>query len=266
MSTLAQPPTAWTTRRWLTTISLLLLLHVGLIFALAKRIPGHFHPAENKTTDFRLAAPDFSTSLLEKLPAADPTVFVLPSRTGFSGRSWLGVKPVEYEAPDWSEPPRWLALNAGKLGLAAADFEPASTLPPLQINEKLSPLETSDPYALVPPLQQSSLMQLEGGLALRKLREQPVLPSWTYSDPLTNSVVQIAADNAGLVVSARLLSRSRLPEADKTALQLASRLRFEPVNGPPQLIWGKVIFIWQTLPMPATNTVNGSASTTSPTP
>ena len=188
MSTLAQPPTAWTTRRWLTTISLLLLLHVGLIFALAKRIPGHFQPAENKTTDFRLAAPDFSTSLLEKLPTADPTVFVLPSRHGFYGRSWLGVKPVEYEAPDWSEPPRWLALNAGKLGLAAADFEPASTLPPLQINEKLSPLETSDPYALVPPLQQSSLMQLEGGLALRKLREQPVLPSWTYSDPGVSTI------------------------------------------------------------------------------
>jgi len=63
--------------------------------------------------------------------------------------------------------------------------------------------------------------------------------------------------------SVTLLSGSGSPEADQHALQQAKTARFEPLSRNPagptpdpatQLSWGRLIFLWHTLPLPPTNT------------
>jgi TonB family protein len=77
------------------------------------------------------------------------------------------------------------------------------------------------------------------------------LPAWPSDQLLSNSVVQIAVNSAGQVVSARLLGRSGLPGADNMALDKSRNLRFKPVPASPPA-WGRAVFAWETAE--ATNT------------
>jgi hypothetical protein len=91
----------------------------------------------------------------------------------------------------------------------------------------------------------------------------PALKSWPASDLLTNSEVRVAVDPDGYVMSAVLLSRSGLPEADIKAFELAKSTRFQPLRKrkPGELPAadegdfdvGTLIFQWHTVPEPGTN-------------
>src|SRR5207245_953211 len=104
------------------------------------------------------------------------------------------------------------------------------------------------------------MLQVEGELADRLLVSSVTLPSWPHTDILTSSVVQVLVDRDGNAVSASLSSSSGLKEADKKALDAARAIRYQPIgangtNQPPvaTLNWGKLIFNWHTIPLPATN-------------
>jgi hypothetical protein len=108
-----------------------------------------------------------------------------------------------------------------------------------------------------------SLLRLEGGLAGRRLVQPIKLKPWPFKEILTNSVVQVVVDAQGQPVSVPvLLSSSGCPAADDYALGQARAARFESVSrkGPgtmpdpvAHLSWGRLVFVWQTLPLPPTD-------------
>ena len=73
-----------------------------------------------------------------------------------------------------------------------------------------------------------SFLRIEGPLADRKLDLPAVLPSWTNSFLVNNSVVQFAVNRSGQVISAVLLAGSGLKEADDSALAAVQSPAFSP--------------------------------------
>ena len=76
----------------------------------------------------------------------------------------------------------------------------------------------------LPPLallQDQSVLQLEDGLAQRRLLTPLQLKPWSNPDILTNSVVQVVVDAEGRPVSLTLLSGSGSAAADQYALEQA---------------------------------------------
>ena len=103
---------------------------------------------------------------------------------------------------------------------------------------------------------------IEGNLASRALLSIPRLPSWTNTDLLTNTVVQMLVDARGYPLSMLLLGQSGFTNADGYALKLSRAMRFEPLKTgtvsdhhtpAPPLSLGNVIFEWQTVPPPPAN-------------
>ena len=110
------------------------------------------------------------------------------------------------------------------------------------------------------PLPPDPPLRIEGDLATRPLLAPLALKSWAHAELLSNSVVQAMVDADGFTFSPVLLTGCGLEEADLYALKLASGARFRPAprlpgtgHDPGGLTWGKLIFQWQTLPLPATN-------------
>jgi hypothetical protein len=213
-------------------------------------------------TKIQLAADGSSAQSLAELSAvSDPTAFALPNAHGFSGAAWLTFAPLAYQLTDWTEPPRWLALDERHLGQAFAAFVATNTSPPLLIADKPLPrLTVSAVYPPADPPSTQSVLRLEDDLARRPLVAPRPLPSWPHTDVLTNSIVQLLVDAEGRTLSAVLLAASGLSDADNYALKLAGGARFQPLRRPDgrpdvtgPLSWGKMIFQWHTIALPATN-------------
>ncbi len=253
-------PRPWPRRRRWIFVALTFSIQLGLIFWLSDRSPipprrAAMFPA------LQLAG----SASAELLALNDPTLFVLPHRQGFSGLAWLGIPRPPFRSFDWSEEPRWLQFPVQSPGavfdrvIESDNFSLRSTL---ARPEPEPTLPESLPLAAGPT---QSMLRLEGGLAGRRLIKPIELPSRPYKDLLTNSVVQVVVDAEGRPVSVPvLLSSSGYPQADEDALQQTRTARFESAsrNGPgttpnplADLSWGKLIFVWHTLPMPPTNAV-----------
>ncbi len=261
MSVALLEPARWTTRRWIRSVALAFLVQAALIFLLAER-HRPVRPPPKFATQIRLAADGSPAQALAELSASsDPTAFALPNSHGFSGAAWLTFAPLAYQLTDWTEPPRWLALDERHLGQAFAAFVATNASPPLLIADKPLPrLTAAVIYAAAEPLSTQSVLRLEDDLARRPLVAPLPLPSWPNTDVLTNSIVQLLVDAQGQTLSAVLLAASGLSEADDYALKLAVGARFQPLRRPDgrpdvtgPLNWGKMIFQWHTIALPATN-------------
>ena len=249
---------AWSRRRWWGAILLLLAAQMGLVFWLGDRSLTAPRKAATKPTV--LLAPGLSGELLS---LNDPTLFAWANRQGFSGAAWSKIPSVNYQLADRTEPPRLLPLPVVELGAVFHRLVQTNPASPFQIADKLEP--RSSPTDLFPPttsLAARSTVRVEGELAARRLLPVSELPSWPHTDLLASSVVQVMVDGDGQTISATLLSGSAHREADRYALDLAKRARFNSlrVNGPDRLMenaapvsWGKLIFDWHTTPMPPTN-------------
>lgn len=199
--------------------------------------PGHFRLVGTALT---------AEQLSETFFAIDPTVFTLPSEHGFSGQAWLRL-PEQHEPPGETEAPALLPLDAALLGTNIPLLTPAKTSLPFSLADTRGPELEPWPVFLAPELfRTQSVFEIQGGLAGRLLNAPAILPAWPSAQLLTNSVVQIAVNPTGQVIAARLLARSRSAEADSNALDLARRLRFQPVPSPAP-VWGKAVFEWQTV-------------------
>ncbi len=246
-------------RRWWGLVVLVFVVQVGLVFWLSDRTPPR--PPRPAAAPALQLLPVKAT--FELLALGDPTLFALPHRQGFSGPAWLEVPPLPLQSFVWSEPPRWLPPPLADLGLAFGHFIETN-----DFNALPAPAQPRPDLALpaVAPLSLSrehSEVRIEGALAQRHLIGSLELPAWPNPDLLTDTVVQLAVDDAGRPLSFTMLppgSGSR--KADQFALDLARTARFEPISGDsregprPQatrLTWGLMVFQWHTLPMPATN-------------
>jgi hypothetical protein len=248
---------SWPLRRWLAFIVVILLGQLACIFWLngnrfiaAQAVP--FEPRIYVPADPRAELPDVSS----------PTLFVFANRRGFSGPAWLQIPSQQFGLPPWSEAPRPLALAAGKLGGELEEFVRTNAAGSFELTPPAPPPDfvfaDDDPGAM------ESALTLEGGLAKRQLRSQFNLASQPAGDLLTNSEVLAGVDAQGVVFSAVLLKSCGSKDADALAVKLAASAQFQPLRwaGPgmtnpvaEEPAWGKMVFHWHTVPLPATNSV-----------
>ncbi|HTX21348.1 MAG TPA: hypothetical protein VMD27_05780 [Candidatus Aquilonibacter sp.] len=241
----------WPLRRWLLVIALIFTAHVALIFLFGSKKPIAPRAVANVPA---LKFADDSGNL----PALNnPALFALPNPEGFAAAVWQKTPAVEQPSFRWSEPPRSLPLPADSLGTTLSQFVqlnfvagiPPDFKPPARLSVPALPVE--------PAFAQNSTLQIEGGLARRKLLSEINLPSLPNNDVIAPTVVRVLVDAAGSVVSAVVLppessleAAGRYDPADQHALELARQLRFAPAS---QLTFGIIIFNWHTVPLAATN-------------
>ncbi len=275
-------PRPWPRRRWWGLVALLFAAQVAFIFGLSDG--GPILPRKPAAAPrLRLAGP----AAADLLALTDPTLFVLPHSNGVSGPAWLRSPRLEFHPFDWSEPTNWLALPLEQLGAAFDQFIQTNQFSSLQIPLLPQP-ESRLPEP--PPLASSaepSTVRIESGLAAtgsagtgsasvpagtnpparRLLTPLPLRP-WPFTDLLTNTVVQILVNAEGQPVSVALLSSCGLKDADQYALAQAKAARFESLSDSgteslthptARLSWVRLIFQWQTLPMPPTNSAAAQA-------
>jgi hypothetical protein len=247
----------WTRHRRLTVILILVVIQVGLIYWLGarKEVPRRTPAAE---PTIRL----FPGRIVELPGLSDPTLFVLASPHGFSAAAWLKVPLVEYHLAEIPEPPRPLK-RPEQLGGALSEFVQNNLSKPLEVAGKPEPQVDAVDFSPFSDLaaRQSTLV-VEGELAGRKLLTELKLNSWPSAEILSNSVMQVAVDTQGRVFSPVLLYGCGSKEADASAYALAASARFMPVRrggpgevaaSPDPLIWGRLVFHWQTSPIASTN-------------
>jgi hypothetical protein len=210
-------------------------------------------------------------NLKDVLPLADPTLFALPHREGFSGAAWLSAPTQEIQPFAWTEPVQFLELP-DKLtdryrlqtralplveGPAGAFPEPVAP----RASERLAATADFPPELFLAKVNESGLfadhsaVRQTGGLEGRGARTRFDLPSWPHSDVLTNSVVQVLVDSEGRPFSAILIGPgSGSKEADDFAVRQARGARFAPLprgaggSALSGLAWGELVFEWHTLP------------------
>ena len=234
----------WPLSRWIGAISLVFVLHLGLILAFGEKKPATPRAVANVP---RLG---FADPTSEALALDDPTLFVLPQRRDFASATWL--KPPEVRPPSfrWTEAPRWLAFSADGLGAAVSGWMQNDFFPARPFNFKPAPEPTAPSLPAGPMPARDSTMVITGGLAPRQLPANLSLTNWPYADVLKPSAVQVLVDTTGTVSSTALLESSGYDAADQRALAIARGLRFKPAD---HLAFGRVIFNWQTVP-PVTET------------
>lgn len=249
---------------------MLLLLHLGLIFWLARRSP--IAPAL-PAAQLRVTLPSDPAAAMVGL--MDPTLFALPNRRGFSGPVWMNPARPDRPVTEWTEPPRYLALRPGSLGATLEASAAAIVARPFEVAGKPAPrLDLPEIPLAVNLAPTASTLRVEGELAKRtllSLSNQPAagftLPAWppAAGEVLTNSVVRLLVNNEGRVFSPVLLTGCGSPAADAAAMALAKSARFQPAfrRGPVQpnsaaapLTTGRMVFHWLTIPGPATNAVS----------
>ncbi len=247
---------------------------IGLVFGAQLWAVRHFNlitvprpPSGEGRTEFRAYPGSLnSDELAETLLARDPTLFALPAARGFTGPIWLAAAPVDHRAPVWTEPPRFLEMDPNSLGRTLSTFLHDNGFPPFDPIDKTAGSKAA--LGLFTPAEASenrSLLSVEGRLAARKMDDSPALPAWASAELVTNSIVRVSVNPAGTTVSAVLVERSGLAEADAAALRIAWRLRFQPEAGSRRagrldvtsLDWGDLVFRWAA--SPATNAPPGVA-------
>ena len=250
----------WSRGRWWGAFLLVMVAQVGLIFSLSDRKPLSSRQPD-VTTTFHLAveAPPGS-AIAEWLKIEDPALFALPDPRAFSGLAWMTAPALRHQSVDWTEPPQWLALSVNELGWAFREFVRTNVVGPRVLADKPAPQPDK---VTVPPLSlpARSNFRLEGDLAKRELLAPLELRSIPHKEILTDTVVQVCVSPLGAPFAAVPLSSSGSPEADRLALELVKSIRFKPLGAgnstsPRSQVaftWGKIIFQWHTLEMPATN-------------
>jgi len=210
----------WSRRQWGAVIAGLFVLHAALILAFGahKRVPATASPSGPKI--HMVTAPLSARRIAASFFAADPTLYSSLSLHGFSGPAWLQLPPPAYALPDSPIPPRWLNIDSNELGRVAGSS--IARLGAARNPEPMGgPLVESTPF--LRPKEQTrpkSTVRLTGDLAARRAQLPENLPSWPLpSEPgallVSNTVVELAADNQGEVVSARLRSKSGIRKTNK---------------------------------------------------
>jgi hypothetical protein len=261
MNPLALQSRGWSRRRLICTGVVLFAAQVILVLWFGQR-PGSLPQRPSFSTVISLVPEGQPMEQFEKFIAPDdPTLFALPGLNGFSGSAWLQYPALDYQPPDYSEPLRWLEINEQSLGETFSSFLATNTLAtPMIADKPLPPLQRYEPNYPNEPVPARSLLRIEGELAGRMLPGVPLLKSWPHSQLLSNTVAQVVASPDGMTLSATLLTGSGLTQADTYALKLAGNTRWRPVHRhdgradlAESLAWGRMIFQWHTLPLPATS-------------
>jgi len=246
-----QEPRAWTARRWWTMAVLVLMIHVGLIFALGAR---KLRPVR---TVSRVPVLHWAAANDEFIALNDPALFALPQANDFGAAIRTQTPAFNPRPFYWTEPARWPPLAPAPPDRTFGRFLQSNAPPVAALDFAPEPQFDAPAVPALTALRQPSTLRLRGELAGRPLLAPPHLPAWPAADVIAPSKVQVLVDPAGGVVSAVLLppdlgleSDLHDDHADQTALNLARTARFAPAA---RLTVGQMIFNWETVPPPATN-------------
>jgi hypothetical protein len=253
MNTRAIEPWAWSKRRWLLMVALVMGVQVLLIFCLSA--PETVARLHVRTQGIFLRAD--VTGIAEGL--SDPTMFVLPNRHGFSGPAWVNGRALEQPSLEWTEPPRWLTQDAARLGNDFCNYVARNVTTSFKLSEpselELIPAINDFRNDLMPT---QSTVRVEGELAHRPLLSSLALTPQSAQDTvLASSQVAIGVRDDGTVFSAKLIKGCGDKGVDDQAVNLARMARFARLSGtakksPDTLSWGTLVFQWLSV-APATN-------------
>lgn len=229
MNAVAEQSPRWSKRRWLVTITLLALGQAVFVFALSQRALPPPRKAASQP-DMRVLEPT-GRRAATALPATDPTLFALVNRRGFSGPGWMRFDFAAHELRDWQDEPRWLALEPERFGAEFRKLAAASGADRLTLQDKPPPRDSA-PVVAAPTVRARTVWQLSGELHARPVLSPPDLPAWPHTDVLGPTVLQLAVNAFGDVLSARVLRGSGLATADTFARETFERARFQPLPRP----------------------------------
>ena len=240
----------WTRQKWVFLVALAVALHLVLLFIFGTK--KQFVPrATTNVPHLQLA-----DSADELIALGDPTLFALPHANDFSAAVWLKTPAIPPTTNRWTEPPGELPAPE-KLGAAFGEFMRTNRFAELPLDFKPEPKLSEATVPFETALPPATTLQIAGSLAQRRLLHQIELPALPCNDVIAPSRVQALVDEAGNVVSVVLLPSDNSLEgaghydvADQLALQLARQLRFAPA---PQLMFGRIIFNWHTVPVTTNN-------------
>lgn len=252
----AEPPD-WSRRKWWTVILVVFAAHLGLAYVLSDRNPLASRPV--------IAAPKLRvvSAPHELLALNDPTLFALPHPRSFAAPAWLSTPKIDFPVFRWREPERTLTMpRTEPLGDTFRQFMQTNTFVRFKLETLPAPrFPRSETPPAVSPAGRSELL-VQGELSPRRLLNPPDLPSWPATDLLTNTVVQLRVTATGSVFTFALLPPgSGSAAADQFALNATRSARFTPLppTGNPlaspaaHLTEGTLVFVWHTIPPPATN-------------
>ena len=245
----------WSRKRILFLIALAIAVHIGLIFAFGAKKPFVPKPVTGAPQLQLAQSPD------ELMELDNPALFALPNPRDFAAAIWQQAPVVPSPSFRWKAAPGELTLpDPGNLGAAFNGFMQTNQFGNFQLDFKPPPLLVELLAPASPALPQSSVLQISGALAQRRLLAKPALPSLEFNDVIAPSKVQVTVDQTGNVISAVLLPADNAIEAtgrsskgDTNAVALALSLKFAPAA---QLMFGEVTFYWHTTPLSSTNAPN----------
>lgn len=240
---------AWSRSRWWIVVLLVFAAHLGFVSAFGDRKPVQPRRA------LPVTVLNLTQSESEWLALNDPTLFALPTPRGAAGQVWSRTPVVTNVPYRWAEPPRLLELRTEDLGNAFGRFMQTNAFANLMFAAKPEPeafLGSSRDTAN--SLATNSVVRLTGELVHRRWLNPPVLPVWTSTDLLTNTVVQALVQPDGSVFSVTLLvppgPGTNEQSAAEYALALARGARFSPARDTNGMALGNLIFNWHTAPPP----------------
>ncbi len=243
-------PSGWSHARFCMVVALLFAGQAGWVWLVGERPHSSTVPAPPRLGLRLLDAPLDNETWTQRVFAGDPAVFPSSSPHGFAEQAWRRLpahddvvaleepSPAFLDfAPEWAGArftPSVLESPQSLFQLAGLPDAPSSGAPALPAAEASRP---------------ASFFRIEGALAERRRDPPAVLPAWTTTFVVTNSVVRFAVNRAGQVVSAVLLFGSGLKAADDTALATVNLLRFGPVGmNAAEFAWDTATFYWRTIP------------------
>ncbi len=249
--------TPWSQRRWVASILVLFVIHLGAFHFLSPKTSSPARVGSSQLTVRWLTEPAHAKRVLDTLLLDDPTLMAMASPRGFSGAAWLRPQPALFQATQWADAERSLSQPIGALG---DGFRKSAELKPTVIEPLRQPTSVVGNLTERTALRTNSQLLVEGPLRERAAGRLPKLGSRPVADVLADTRVQVLVSAEGMVVSPRLASATaaRNPAqwaADQDALKVARTLRFAPLpkagsQGPGTLVEGTLVFRWHSVPPP----------------
>ncbi len=239
----------WSVSQWCWCVGGVFLLQLVFVFLFSDRSIVAPRTTENQSTFGLVTAPALTWQLNQVVSADDPTLFALANVKGFAGPAWLLPPVIDRPLNDWTDDERWLLPPEEKFGAAFNSYVRKIGSVHDQAPDKPVPMLAAVTVEN-PPITFESQLQLGGDIRTRLLSTPLKLPLWPNVEMLYRTVVEVAVNAEGGIVSATLLATNGLPTADKAALELVRGARFEPLKETgnktsSELTWGQMIFQWR---------------------
>ncbi len=246
---------SWSRGAWSWGFIFIFLAHALAVFWLAERREYKTSRAKPRAMFFLAGGPEYERRLAEASMLRDPTLFALPHENGFSGGAWLNFQSAPPALTNGSAPPEWLALDPGQLGGSLQEYITTNRPSESRLLASLRAIRSPEARLADDPILTNSMVQIEHGSTVRRLIFHPELPRVPMADMPGSNVVVVTVDGDGRVESASVSDKSASKWADQRAIELAWRLKFEPLPirnalarqaAPPTVL--RVVFTWRALP------------------